>query len=148
MAEMLADNFGSVEGIANADQSAFESIEGIGPNIAQAITDWFAQDSNKIIIERLKRFGVDPHAEVRLKDIPRVLPLSGLNIVVTGTLQAYSRDGIKALIKENGGKSADSVSKKTDYVVVGDNPGSKAEKAAKLGVPIISEEQLIKMINQ
>ena len=148
MAEMLAENFGSVDGIANADQSAFEAIEGIGPNIAQAITDWFAQDSNKIIIERLKRFGVDPHTEVHLKNTPSVLPLFGLNIVVTGTLQAYTRDGIKALIKENGGKSADSVSKKTDYVVVGDNPGSKAEKAAKLGVPIISEEQLIQMINQ
>ena len=67
---------------------------------------------------------------------------------MTGTLQNYSRDGIKALIKEYGGKSADSVSKKTDYVVVGDNPGSKAEKAAKLGVPILSEQQLIDMINK
>ena len=110
--------------------------------------DWFEQDSNKIIVERLKRFGLDPRIEIQPKNLKEDLPLYGLNIVVTGTLQAYSRDGIKALIKENGGKSADSVSKKTDYVVVGDNPGSKAEKAAKLGVPIISEQQLLEMIRR
>lgn len=148
MAELLANNFGSIDGIADAGKETLESIEGIGPNIAQAIVDWFDQDSNKLIVERLKRFGLDPRIEVRPKDAGADLPLYGLNIVVTGTLQNYSRDGIKALIKEYGGKSADSVSKKTDYVVVGDNPGSKAEKAAKLGVPILSEQQLIDMINK
>ena len=148
MAEMLANNFGSIDGIADAGKETLESIEGIGPNIAQAIVDWFEQDSNKIIVERLKRFGLDPRIEIQPKNMKEDLPLYGLNIVVTGTLQAYSRDGIKALIKENGGKSADSVSKKTDYVVVGDNPGSKAEKAAKLGVPIISEQQLLEMIRR
>ncbi len=147
MAELLANNFGSIDGIADAAKEDFEAIEGIGPNIAQAITDWFEQDSNKVIIERLKRFGLDPHVERPEPSSLQTLPLQGMNIVVTGTLQAYTRDGIKALIKENGGKSADSVSKKTDYVVVGDNPGSKAEKAAKLGVPILSEQQLIEMIN-
>ena len=146
MAEMLANNFGSIDGIRDASQETLVSIEGIGPNIAQAIADWFAQDSNNIIIERLKRFGLDPRVEIKSANAAEDLPLYGLNIVVTGTLQAYSRDGIKALIKENGGKSADSVSKKTDYVVVGDNPGSKAEKAAKLGVPIITEQQLLEMI--
>lgn len=148
MAELLANNFGSIDGIASAGKETLESIEGIGPNIAQAIVDWFDQDSNKLIVERLKRFGLDPRIEVRPKDAGADLPLYGLNIVVTGTLQNYSRDGIKALIKEYGGKSADSVSKKTDYVVVGDNPGSKAEKAEKLGVPILSEQQLIEMINK
>ena len=147
MAEMLANNFGSIGAIADAGKETLESIEGIGPNIAQAIVDWFSQDTNKIIVERLKRFGLDPRIEIRDRSSAEDLPLYGLNIVVTGTLQAYSREGIKALIKENGGKSADSVSKKTDYVVVGDNPGSKAEKAAKLGVPILTEQQLIEMIN-
>ena len=147
MADMLANNFGSIDGLADASQETLESIEGIGPNIAQAITDWFAQDSNKLLVERLKRFGLDPHIEIQPAETKQNLPLSGLNIVVTGTLQAYSREGIKALIRENGGKSADSVSKKTDYVVVGDNPGSKAEKAAKLGVPVITEQQLIELIN-
>ena len=145
MADLLANNFGSLDGIENARQDMLESIEGIGPNIAQAITDWFAQDSNKIIVERLKRYGLDPRVEVKDTSAEENLPLKGLNIVVTGTLQAYSREGIKALIKEYGGKSADSVSKKTDYVVVGDNPGSKAEKAAKLGVPILTEQQLLEM---
>ena len=98
-------------------------------------------------MENLKCFGIDPTVEVKEKAPTGTLPLEGLNIVVTGTLQNYSREGIKALIKENGGKSADSVSKKTDYVVVGENPGSKAEKAAQLGVPIISEQQLIEMIS-
>ena len=147
MAEMLANNFGSIGAIADAGKETLESIEGIGPNIAQAIVDWFSQDTNKIIVERLKHFGLDPRIEIRDRSSAEDLPLYGLNIVVTGTLQAYSRDGIKALIKENGGKSADSVSKKTDYVVVGDNPGSKAEKAVKLGVPILTEQQLIEMIN-
>ncbi|MBQ6503854.1 MAG: NAD-dependent DNA ligase LigA [Flexilinea sp.] len=148
MAELLANNFGSIDGIADADKETLESIEGIGPNIAQAIIDWFDQDSNKLIVERLKRFGLDPRIEIKTKDAKADLPLYGLNIVVTGTMQNYSREGIKALIKEYGGKSADSVSKKTDYVVVGDNPGSKAEKAAKLGVPILSEQQLIEMTRQ
>lgn len=147
MAELLANNFGSIDGIADTEKETLESIEGIGPNIAQAIADWFDQDSNKLIIERLKRFGLDPRIEIQPQNAKSDLPLYGLNIVVTGTLQNYSRDGIKALIKEYGGKSADSVSKKTDYVVIGDNPGSKAEKAAKLGIPILSEQQLIDMIN-
>ena len=146
MAELLAGNFGSLDGIADAAKETLESIEGIGPNIAQAIVDWFDQDTNKLIVERLKRFGLDPRIEIQPKEAKEDLPLFGLNIVVTGTLQHYSREGIKALIKEYGGKSADSVSKKTDYVVVGDNPGSKAEKAEKLGVPILSEQQLIEMI--
>lgn len=148
MAELLANNFGSIDRIATAKTEEFESIEGIGPNIAQAITDWFERDSNKLIITRLKRFGLDPRVIIRESSAEKNLPLQGLNIVVTGTLQAYTRDGIKALIKENGGKSSDSVSKKTDYVVVGDNPGSKAEKAAQLGVPVISEQHLIEMINK
>ena len=148
MAELLANRFGSVDSIANAEKETLESIEGIGPNIAQAIVDWFDQDSNKTIVERLKHFGLDPQIEIQSRDSQKDLPLYGLNIVVTGTLQAYSREGIKALIKENGGKSADSVSKKTDYVVVGDNPGSKAEKAAKLGIPILSEQQLNEMIER
>ena len=148
MADLLAGNFGTIDGIGNAPKETLESIEGIGPNIAQAIVDWFSQDTNKIIVDRLKRFGLDPHVEIISRSIKNDLPLSGLNIVVTGTLQAYSREGIKALIKENGGKSADSVSGKTDYVVVGENPGSKAEKAAKLGIPILSEEQLIALINK
>ena len=147
MAELLANAFGSVDGLEEAKKDDLEAIEGIGPNIAQAIIDWFDQDSNKLIIERLKRYGLDPRVDVIQHSSDRQLPLQGLNIVVTGTLQAYTRDGIKALIKENGGKSADSVSKKTDYVIVGDNPGSKAEKASKLGVPILSEQQLIDMIN-
>lgn len=146
MAELLAGNFGSLDGIADAAKETLESIEGIGPNIAQAIVDWFDQDTNKLIVERLKWFGLDPRIEIQPKEAKEDLPLFGLNIVVTGTLQHYSREGIKALIKEYGGKSADSVSKKTDYVVVGDNPGSKAEKAEKLGVPILSEQQLIEMI--
>lgn len=148
MADTLANNFGTLDGLADAGVDQLESIEGIGPNIAQAITDWFEQDSNRIIIERLKQYGLNPSVEIKAMEEKSELPLGGLNIVVTGTLQAYSREGIKALIRENGGKSADSVSKKTDFVVVGDNPGSKAEKAAALGVPIITEQQLIEMITK
>lgn len=148
MAELLAANFGSMTGLADADSETLQSIDSIGPNIAQAVIDWFAQDSNRQIVDRLKTFGIDPVAEIKESPDSASLPLAGMNIVVTGTLTGFSREGIKALIKENGGKSADSVSKKTSYVVVGDNPGSKAEKAAQLGVPIISEQQLLEMINR
>ncbi len=147
MAEILAKKFGSIENIANAQKDILESIEGIGPNIAQAIADWFNEDSNKLIIERLKKYGLDPHQDIE-ENSSNDLPLSGLNIVVTGTLANYSRDGIKELIKTNGGKSSDSVSQKTDYVVIGEKPGSKAEKAAKLGIPILTEDQLIELINK
>ena len=147
MAEILAKKFGSIENIANAQKDLLESIEGIGPNIAQAIADWFNEDSNKLIIERLKKYGLDPHQDIE-ENSSNDLPLSGLNIVVTGTLANYSRDGIKELIKTNGGKSSDSVSQKTDYVVIGEKPGSKAEKAAKLGIPILTEDQLIELINK
>ncbi len=148
MAELLAANFGSMTGLADADSETLQSIDSIGPNIAQAVIDWFAQDSNRQIVDRLKAFGIDPIEEVKESPDSASLPLAGMNIVVTGTLTGFSREGIKALIKENGGKSADSVSKKTSYLVVGDNPGSKAEKAAQLGVPIISEQQLLAMINR
>ncbi len=148
MAELLAGRFGSMAGLADAESETLQSIESIGPNIAQAVIDWFAQESNRMIVDRLKSFGIDPVVEIKETPDPALLPLAGMNIVVTGTLTGYSRDGIKALIKENGGKSVDSVSKKTSYVVVGDNPGSKAEKAAQLGVPIISEQQLLEMINR
>lgn len=147
MAEILAKKFGSIENIANAQKDILESIEGIGPNIAQAIADWFNEDSNKLIIERLKKYGLDPHQDIE-ENSSNDLPLSGLNIVVTGALANYSRDGIKELIKINGGKSSDSVSQKTDYVVIGEKPGSKAEKAAKLGIPILTEDQLIELINK
>ena len=147
LADILAKKFGSVDNIAIAKKDILESIEGIGPNIAQAIADWFNEDSNKLIIERLKNYGLDPHQNIEENNSPD-LPLSGLNIVVTGTLLNYSRDGIKELIKSNGGKSSDSVSQKTDYVVIGEKPGSKAEKAAKLGIPILTEDQLIELINK
>ena len=146
MAETLANEFGSIDGIIAADKTMFEAIEGIGPNIAQAITDWFDEESNKKIVERLILYGLDPKVETHINDKEN-LPLAGLNIVVTGTLQNFSRDEIKDFIKKNGGKSSDSVSQKTDYVVVGEKPGSKADKAAKLGITILTEDQLIKMTN-
>ena len=146
MAETLANEFGSIDGIIAADKTMFEAIEGIGPNIAQAITDWFDEESNKKIVERLILYGLDPKVETHIND-KKDLPLAGLNIVVTGTLQNFSRDEIKDFIKKNGGKSSDSVSQKTDYVVVGEKPGSKADKAAKLGITILTEDQLIKMTN-
>ena len=147
MADILAKKFGSIDNIANTQKDILESIDGIGPNIAQAIADWFNEDSNKLIIERLKNYGLNPHQDIE-ENNNTGLPLSGLNIVVTGTLVNYSRDEIKELIKRNGGKSSESVSQKTDFVVIGEKPGSKAEKASKLGISVLTEDQLIELINK
>ncbi len=145
MADTLAQEFGSLSAIGDASPETLQSIENVGPNIAQAITDWFAQESNQAIVERLKRAGVDPTVDISAKPEKGSLPFEGLNIVVTGSLQRFTRESVKDFIKANGGKSADSVSKKTGYVVIGENPGSKAEKARTLGIPVLTEEELIAM---
>ncbi|HRQ23372.1 MAG TPA: NAD-dependent DNA ligase LigA, partial [Anaerolineales bacterium] len=119
------------------------SIEGVGPNIAASIVDWFATPANKKLLKKLKDAGVWP-SETKSKTV-KTGTLSGMTFVVTGTLPSLTREGIKALIEEHGGKMGESVSKKTTYLVLGENPGSKAEKAKKLNIPILDEEGLKKL---
>lgn len=144
MAETLAAHYGTLDALQGCAAADLETIEGVGPNIAQAITDWFAQPSNQHTLEKLKAAGVWPEAERLVRDeTPADLPLSGLRIVVTGTLQAFTRDEAKDFIQRNGGKAIDSVSSKTSFVLAGENPGSKREKAVALGIPVMSEAEFL-----
>jgi DNA ligase (NAD+) len=136
-AQPLAAEFGSVQAIAEATPEAIAAVEGVGPTIAEAIGEWFAVDWHREIVEKWRASGVVLHEE-RVDTGPK--PLAGLTVVVTGTLANYTRDGAQEAIASRGGKVTGSVSKKTDFVIVGDSPGSKYDKAVSLGVPILNDD--------
>jgi DNA ligase (NAD+) len=143
----LATHFGNMEAFSAASLEGLQQIEGIGPNIAQGIVDWFARPANQHILEKLHTAGVWPRQEAAYQPAgPR--PLEGLTFVVTGTLPSLSRDDAKALIQAHGGKVVDSVSQKTSYLVLGENPGSKLDKARQLNVPILDEAGLRKLAGE
>ncbi|MBI5952121.1 MAG: NAD-dependent DNA ligase LigA [Chloroflexi bacterium] len=145
MAGDLSRAFGNLSALSKASAEELQQIEGVGPNIAESIVDWFAQPANQKVIRKLKAAGVDP--VVQLSEISgQSSVLGGLTFVVTGTLPTLTREGVKELIESNGGKVTDSVSKKTSYLVLGENPGSKADKARALGVKILDEAALRKLI--
>ncbi len=146
MAVTLAKRYLDLNQLAIASEEVLMGIEGIGPNIAHQINDWFHRPSNIKILEKLKARGVWPTNE-EIIEKPEWQPLTGLNFVVTGTMENFSRTEIKQYIENNGGKVVGSVSKNTDFAVVGGNPGSKAEKALELNVAILSEQDLIAMVN-
>lgn len=141
MAADLAGRFTDLDALKDAPVARLMEIEGVGPNIASAIVDWFQQERNLLVLEKLKSAGVWPvnHGEAA----PRAgLPFSGLTFVVTGTLSGFTREGIKEYIQAHGGKVTDSVSKATSYLVVGEAAGSKLAKAQALGVPLLDETAL------
>ena len=140
----LARNFGSLDSLSKVSADDLQTVEGIGPNIAEAIVDWFTRPANKTVLKKLKAAGVWPKGEERGKKKEGVF--TGMTFVVTGTLPTFSREDAKALIESNGGKVTDSVSKKTSYLVLGENPGSKLDKAQSLGVKVIGEEELKKLV--
>ncbi|MFT4125241.1 MAG: NAD-dependent DNA ligase LigA [Gordonia sp. (in: high G+C Gram-positive bacteria)] len=135
-ARALATEFGSLQAIEDASVEDLAGVEGLGATLAASIRDWFTVDWHREIVEKWRAAGVSM-ADERDASIPRTL--EGKTIVVTGSLQDFSRDGAKEAILVRGGKASGSVSKKTDYVVIGDSPGSKAAKAEQLGVPILDE---------
>ncbi|RJP54715.1 MAG: NAD-dependent DNA ligase LigA [Anaerolineaceae bacterium] len=137
----LVSHFGSLDALSTASANDLQQIEGIGPNIAEGIVDWFGRPANQKVLKKLKTAGVWPmmqKAEGRRQEGV----FSGLTFVITGTLPNWSREEAKAFIESNGGKVTDSVSKKTSYLVLGENPGSKFEKARSLGVKVIDEAEL------
>ena len=136
-AQALAINFQSLAKISDLPASDLAAIDGVGPVIADSIVEWFGIDWHRAIIEKWSRAGVRTVEEVRENTTPQTL--AGLTIVVTGSLADFTRDGVSEVIALHGGKASSSVSKKTDYVVVGEAAGSKADKAAELGVPILDE---------
>jgi DNA ligase (NAD+) len=146
-ARALAAEFGSMTAIRDASEAALAAAEGVGPTIAESVRQWFdAADASwhAEIVDKWAAAGVRMEDE-RDDSTPRTL--EGLTIVVTGSLVDFSRDGAKEAIVSRGGKASSSVSKKTDYVVVGDNPGSKADKAEQLGVPVLDEDAFKRLVD-
>ncbi|MDX1889110.1 NAD-dependent DNA ligase LigA [Mycolicibacterium sp. 050158] len=136
-ARALASEFGSLDAIEAATEDQLAASEGVGPTIAAAVKEWFTVDWHRAIVDKWRAAGVRMHDE-RDASVPR--NLEGLSIVVTGSLTGFSRDEAKEAILARGGKAAGSVSKKTAYVVAGDAPGSKYDKAIELGVPVLDED--------
>jgi DNA ligase (NAD+) len=138
-AQALAKNFGSIEKISKAKEEELAEIDGVGGVIAKSIKEWFAESWHQAIVKKWAKAGVIMEEVAKVSTSPQTL--AGLTLVVTGSLNDFSRDGINDVIMEHGGKSGSSVSKKTDFVVVGDAPGSKLAKAEELGVPVLNESQ-------
>ncbi|UQU68426.1 NAD-dependent DNA ligase LigA [Couchioplanes caeruleus] len=140
-AQALARHFGSMEAletaVAEARVEELSAVEGVGPTIAESLREWFAVDWHRDIVAKWRTAGVQMEDE-RTDEGPR--PLEGLTVVVTGTLASYSRDAATEAVTSRGGKVSGSVSKKTAFVVVGDNPGSKYDKALQLKVPVLDED--------
>jgi len=145
-AEVLAEHFGDVDAVAAASVEELTEIDEIGPIIAKSIRGFFDSDGGRDAIRRLKEVGVKMTAERPVRAV--VKPLAGKTVVVTGTLEHFSRKEAEDAIKAAGGKATGSVSKKTDFVVAGDSPGAKADKARVLGVEIIDEGEFRRRLGQ
>jgi DNA ligase (NAD+) len=143
-AQSLARHFGSVDRLAAASQEEIQEVEGIGPERAEAIAEWFADKENRRLVEELKKLGLQFEAGEAERPIEG--PLTGATYVITGTLEDFSRDEARKALEAKGAKVADSVSKKTTGVVAGESPGSKLAKAEQLGVPVLDEAALKKLL--
>jgi len=144
-AQALADHFSDLDAIAAATPEELAIVEGVGPVIAAAVVEWFAVDWHREIVAKWRAAGVRLRQE-RVEVGPQ--PLAGLTVVVTGTLPGYSRDEASLAVTSRGGKVTGSVSKRTDFVVVGANPGSKYEKAVTVGVPVLDESGFEVLLNE
>ncbi len=141
--QLLAEHFSSVEDLAAATAEELENVPEVGPKVAASVTDFFAEAANRGVIKKLSKAGVRPKAEKREVKSQK---LAGKSFVFTGGLANRSREEAGELVQQHGGKVSGSVSKKTDYVVVGTDPGSKYEKAKELGVPILAEKEFEQLI--
>ncbi len=166
-AQLLAKHFGSLDALSKASEQDLLKIEGIGPEVATSIKKWFSDPKNQQLLKELKELGIksaqisakkDKPKEAQqgelftslssVKDIAQKLPLEGKSFLFTGTLKSMTRQKAKDIVMELGGRVASSVSKKLDYLVVGEKPGSKLDKAKKLGIKILSEDDFLKMIRK
>jgi DNA ligase (NAD+) len=136
-AEFLAEHFGSMDALMNASVEELQEVNEVGPRIAESIREFFDEPRNRKLVERLRKY-----LNFTGKKRERGTALAGKTFVLTGTLANYSRDAAKKLIEDSGGKVSGSVSKKTDYVVAGDDAGSKLEKAKQLGIKVINEQEM------
>jgi DNA ligase (NAD+) len=144
MARNLARHFGTVDALIEATQEELEEVEGIGPDRAELVAEWFADEENRSLVEELRSLGLQMAAGEAERPVEG--PLSGRQYVITGTLGRSSREEAKAALEALGAKVSESVSGKTTGVIVGESPGSKLAKAQKLGVAILSEEDLSELL--
>ncbi len=140
MARNLASQFGSVDALMRATPEELTGVEGIGPDRAEFVAEWFADEENRALVEELRSLGLQMEAGEAERPIEG--PLSGRQYVITGTLETWSREQAKTALEALGAKVSDSVSGKTSGVIAGESPGSKLQKAEKLGVPVLSEADL------
>ena len=144
LARNLALHFGTVDALVAAGQEELQEVEGIGPDRAVLIGEWFADDENRALVDELRGLGLQL-ATTETKD-PAVGPLAGHQYVLTGALEGFTREEATAALEERGAKVTGSVSRKTTGVIVGESPGSKAAKAEELGVPVLSEAGLRELL--
>jgi DNA ligase (NAD+) len=145
MADLLAQHFGSVDSLANASREELLSVPNVGPKIADSIITFFRQEENRCIINRLKEAGVRLEEEA-VK--PKELPLAEQEFVVTGRLETFTRQESEARIKALGGITKDNITRKTTYLVVGADPGSKLARAQELGIKQLTEEEFLRLLEQ
>ncbi len=141
---LMARAFADVDALMAADEAKLTAIHEIGPEIAQSLIQFFADAENRKLIDKLKKYGVSMEGS---RETPAAQTLAGKTFVITGTLEGMSRNEAKELIQRAGGKVSGSVSKKTDYLVAGSDPGSKLDDAQKLGVKVIGKEELLGLLN-
>jgi DNA ligase (NAD+) len=144
LAMNLARHFETVDRLQDATQEEIQEVEGIGPDRAEGIAEWFADEQNRALVEELRDLGL--RFELGEEERPKEGPLTGNQYVITGTLERFSREDARAALEALGAKVSDNVSKKTTGVIVGESPGSKVAKAQKAGVPLLTEDDLVELL--
>jgi DNA ligase (NAD+) len=144
-AQLLAEQLSSLEEFAKATQEELEEVPEVGPKVANSIVQFFSEPANRQLIKKLEKAGVRPKVEKRVAKSDK---LAGKSFVFTGGLANRSREEAGEIVKQHGGSVVSSVSKKTSYVVVGSDPGSKFDKAKELAVPILSESEFEKLVGR
>jgi DNA ligase (NAD+) len=145
-AQDLARELGHLDRIAGASPEDLVAVDGVGPVLAQSVQEFFARARNRELVEKLRKAGVNFEGPARVTVPEEEQTLAGLTVVLTGGLEGYTRDEAQAEIETRGGKVTSSVSKKTNYVVAGENPGTKLAKAEQLGVAVLDEEAFVKLL--
>jgi DNA ligase (NAD+) len=144
-AQLLAGHFGDLDEIATTSAERLEEVDEVGPKVAESIRQFFGEERNRELVEKLRKAGLQFTAE---KQVKKSGPLTGLTFVITGTLPTLKREEAKAQIEAAGGKVAGSVSSKTSYLLTGDDAGSKLDKARELNVPVLDEAGLFAMLER
>ena len=145
-AGILADNFRSIDALARAEQGELEEIPAVGPRIAESVYQWFRDEANLRVLDKLRRAGVRMAEEAL--PAPPTGPLAGQSFVITGTLASMPRSRAEELVRGLGGATSDSVTRKTDYLVLGEAPGSKLQKAQQYGTKLLNEEEFLDLLRK